>query len=112
MLALSAILILLFDSALQAVDDALGSAAEVKKTSKEVDKKFERAIEVLSQYQLHHHPTNPASIDSQPRTVHERMAAAKTKDKSSSTILNGLKEKFCLKVRSAHFASLYTNAEL
>ena len=93
------------DSALQAVDDALGSAAKVKtKTSREVDEKFEKAIEVLILYETECHPKNPAPGDSNGRatTVHERMTKAKTKDKSSSSILNVLKEKLSLKVRLAH----------
>jgi len=90
-------------SALQAVDDALRSAADitVKKTSKEVDEKFERAIEVLSHYETECHPKKPVSRDGHPMTVLGRMGTAKAKDKSSSTILNGWKEKLSLKVRSA-----------
>ena len=89
------------NSALQAVDDALRSAADimVKKTSKEVDEKFERAIEVLSHYETECHPNKPVSPDGRSMTVLERMETAKAKDKSSSTILNVLKEKLSLKVR-------------
>ena len=91
------------DSALQAADDALSSAADitVKKTSKEVDEKFERAIEVLSHYETECPPKKPVSPDGRPMTVLERMAAAKAKDMSSLTTLKVLKEKLSLKVRSA-----------
>jgi len=86
------------DSALQAVDDALSSAADIKakKTSKAVDEKFERAIEVLGHYETECH-----SGDGRSPIVLERMAKAKAKDMSSSTILNVLKEKLSLKVRLA-----------
>ena len=84
------------DSALNAVDDALGSAAEVKKkSSKEVDGKFATAIEELGCYEKLYHP------GCQTNTVCEKMAAAKAKDKSTSTVLNVLKET-CQKVSLAH----------
>jgi hypothetical protein len=79
-----------------------------KKTSKEVDEKFESAIEVLSCYEMECHPKKPVSRDGGPMTVHERMMKAKTKDKSSSTILNGLKEKLSVKVRLAQMTLPYT----
>jgi hypothetical protein len=107
MLASSTILTIFssyFGSALQAVDDALSSAAGVKKkTSEEVDEAFERAIEVLSDYEAEFHPSKSMSGDSSEMTVYDRMAEAKTKDKtSSSRILNVLKAKSSRKVRLAH----------
>jgi hypothetical protein len=81
---------------LKAVDDALGSAADVKKRpTKDVDEKFAKAIEVLGYYEKHHHPWHA-------RSVSERLAAAKAKDKSTSTVLNVLKEMLGQKVRLAH----------
>ena len=51
--------------------------------------KFERATEVLSCLRKDYfHGTT---------SIHERMAVAKAKDKSSSTILNTLKERFCVR---------------
>ncbi|KAI9507837.1 hypothetical protein F5148DRAFT_63791 [Russula earlei] len=80
--------------ALKVVDDALRSAAEVKnKTSVEVDNKFETAIATLSAYEAVNHPKDPMTSDSHMKTVRERMSEATTKDKSSSGILNTLKEK-------------------
>jgi hypothetical protein len=72
-----------------------------KKTSKEVDEEFERAIEVLNDYEAEFHLRKSMSGDSPEVTVYERMAEAKTKDKTSSRILNVLKEKLSLKVRLA-----------
>jgi hypothetical protein len=93
----------LFYSALQAVDDALSSAADAKsKTSKDVDQKFERAIEILSRYEMECHPKIQVPADGRFMTVLDRMAKAKKKDKSSSTILNVLKEKFSARVRLTH----------
>lgn len=92
---------------MKAVDDALGSAAEVKKKpSKDVDKKFARAIEVLSHYEEHHHPRH---ANAKTASVSERMVAAKDKDKSTSTVLNVLKEMLCQKVRLAHIIPHHTN---
>ena len=90
------------DSVLKVVDDALGSAAEVKKkSSKEVDEKFATAIEELGCYQKLYLP------GCQTKTVWEKMAAAKAKDKSTSTVLNVLKET-CQKVSPAHITPRYT----
>jgi hypothetical protein len=87
---------------LKAVDDALGSAADVKKRpTKDVDEKFAKAIEVLGYYEKHHHPWHA-------RSVSERLAAAKAKDKSTSTVLNVLKEMLGQKVRLAHILVLYS----
>ncbi|KAH9955998.1 hypothetical protein BC827DRAFT_1234259 [Russula dissimulans] len=75
--------------ALQLVDDALKSAAEVeKKVSKEVDERFEKAIESLSDYEKQYHFKE---------TVTQTMAAAKAKDKSSLSAINTLKEKSGMK---------------
>ncbi|KAH9955996.1 hypothetical protein BC827DRAFT_1271203 [Russula dissimulans] len=84
--------------ALQVVDDALRSAAEVKnKTSEVVDKKFEMAIEMLGRYETAYHPKDPTLDNGRAKTVRERMEEATTKDKSSSGILNTLKEKLRMK---------------
>jgi hypothetical protein len=67
----------LFDSALRAVDEALGSAASVtKKTSEKVDRAFEMAIRMLERYEMEYHRTG---------MVIERMKAAKTRDITFST---------------------------
>jgi hypothetical protein len=74
---------------LEVVDDALGSATEAqKKASKEVDKKFKKAIDALTDYEKGCHSSE---------TVAKKMVEAEQKDKSSSTTLNRLKEK--LRVR-------------
>ena len=99
-----------FGSALQAVDDALSSAAGVKKkTSKEVDEAFEGAISVLGRYEAEFHPKKPALGEDQVMTVHERIEKAKAKDKSSSAILNVIKEKLSLRVglRKLHLPAQY-----
>jgi hypothetical protein len=73
-------------SALQAVDDALGSATEArKKSSNDADAKFKKAIDALSAYEKKYHFRE---------TVTQMMAEAEAKDKLSSTILNRLKETF------------------
>ena len=98
---ISAILII-FYSVLKAVDDALASAAEVKKkSSKEVDEKFATAIEALGCYEKLYHP------GCHTKSVCEKMAAAKSKDKSTSTVLNVLKET-CQKVSLAHLTPPHT----
>jgi hypothetical protein len=76
----------------------------VKKASKEVDAKFERAIEVLSLYETECYPKKSESREGRSPTVLERMTTAKAKDKSSSTILNVLKEKLSLEVRLSRIA--------
>jgi hypothetical protein len=55
-----------------------------KKTSKEADKKFKKAVDALSDYEKRCHFKE---------TLAESMAAAVAKYKSSLTILNKLKEK-------------------
>lgn len=88
---------------MQAVDDALSSAADAKtKTSKDVDQKFESAVEILSHYEMECHPKNQVPADGHFMTVLDRMGKAKKKDKSSSTILNVLKENLSAKVRPTH----------
>ena len=90
-------------SALQAIDDALSSAADAKtKSSKNVDQKFERAIEILSRYEMKCHPKNQVPADGRFMTVLDRMAKAKKNDRSSSAILNVLKEKLSARVRLTH----------
>jgi hypothetical protein len=84
------------------VDAALESATKAEtKTSKVVDEKFEKAINALSNYETDCHRRKPALDGSHTNTVHERMDAAKGKDKSSSTTLNALKERSRTKVRLA-----------
>lgn len=94
-------ILIIFYSVLKAVDDALGSAAEVKKSSKVVDEKFATAIEALGCYERLYHPGCHTT------TVCEKMAAAKAKDKSTSTVLNVLKET-CQKVSLAHLTPTHT----
>jgi hypothetical protein len=68
---------------LQVVDDALYSAAEArKKTTKDADAKFKKAIDALSTYEKKYHFRE---------SVTYTMAEAEAKDKSSSTILKRLK---------------------
>jgi lysyl-tRNA synthetase class I len=82
-------LLTVYESVSHVVDYALKSATEAqKKTSKEADEKFKSAIEALTAYEKKFHLR---------KTVAERMTAAEAKDKSSSTILNKLREK--LRVR-------------
>jgi len=95
------LIICVLGRALQVVDDALRSAAEVKnQTSEVVDKKFEIAIEMLSRYETDHHPKDSTLDNSRAKTVREIMEEATTKDKSSSGILKTLK--LGMKVRTAH----------
>ena len=70
---------------LQIVDNALGSAASAEKAPKDVDEKFKKAIEALSAYEKKCHLRE---------TVAKKMAEAGAKDKSSSTTLSRLKERF------------------
>ena len=85
------------DSVSQAVDDALKFAADAQnKKSKEADEKFEMAIDALDGYGKKWHPNENVAL-----TVTKKMEEAKASDKSSSTILNKLKEKFVKKVTSA-----------
>jgi hypothetical protein len=69
---------------LEVVDEALYSATEAqKKTSKDADKKFKMAIDALSAYETKYHPK---------KIVAEKMEKAEEGDKSSSKVLNRLKE--------------------
>jgi hypothetical protein len=75
---------------LQAVDDALKSAAEVeKKTSDEADKAFKNAVDKLTDYGRDYYPTSREAV-----RVAERMEKAEEEDKSSLKVLNRLKEAF------------------
>ena len=92
------------ESVSQVVDDALKSATEAeRKTSKDADESFKRAIDALSDYEKKCYSKE---------TVSKRMAAAEANDKSSLTILNKLKEK--LRVREGlqvSFAFSRTNID-
>ena len=71
---------------LQAVDDALKSAAEAEtKTSKWADKAFENAVDMLTDYGTNNFPEEP---------VAERMEKAEEEDKSSLKVYSKLKETF------------------
>jgi hypothetical protein len=86
---------------LELVDDALYTAGEARtKASKQVNDNFERAIRALCDYERDCYLKDLVSDDRRGRTVRERMAAAKAKDKDSSTTLNALKERLT-KVRVA-----------
>lgn len=79
-------LFICFESVLQVVDDALGSATETrKKISNDTDVKFKKAIDALSAYERKYHSRE---------TVTQTMVEAEGKDKLSSTILRKLKETF------------------
>jgi hypothetical protein len=70
------------------------SATEAKtKTSKEADEKFRKAVAMMSDYETNWcHPKYRVSNNGRAETVLERMEVAAMKDKSSSAILNRLKE--------------------
>ena len=69
---------------LHVVDDALYSATEAqKKTTKDADAKYKKAIGALSAYEMKYHPME---------TVTHTMAEAEAKDKSSWTIFKWLEE--------------------
>ena len=73
-----------FDSVLHVVDDALYSATEAqKKTTKDADANFKKAIGALSAYEMKYHLRE---------TVTYTMAEAEAKDKSSWTIFKWLEE--------------------
>jgi hypothetical protein len=93
---------------LEFVDDALQSAAAAgTKSSREAGEKFRKAIETLSEYEMDCYIRQPVSDGDGGNTVNRRMEVARAKDKSSSTILNRLKES--LRVReeltAAHTSS-------
>ena len=97
---------------LDLIDDALKSATEAQtKTSNETDAKFQKAIKTLSDYERNSHRKNPVSNSGRVKTVEERMEAATVNDKSSSTILNRLKEE-AVHVRGTYtFASSQSNTD-
>jgi hypothetical protein len=69
---------------LEVVDDALYSATRArKKTTEDADAKFKKATDALTAYEKKNYPRV---------TVPYKMAEAKTKDKSSSTIMKRLEE--------------------
>ena len=70
---------------LQAVDDALKSAAEEKKSPDGANKAFKNAVNMLTDYGRNNHPQE---------AVAERMEKAEEEDKSSLKVLNRLKETF------------------
>jgi hypothetical protein len=93
----------LIGSALELVDDALKSATEVeKKTTKQVDEKFEAATNALSRYEEDCRGRDPVPDHRRANTVRERMTTAKEKDKSSSNKLNAMKETLRMTVSVAH----------
>jgi hypothetical protein len=74
---------------LEVVDDALYSATEAqKKTSEEADEKFKKAIDALRAYETKYCPN---------KIVAKRMEKAEEGDKSSSKVLNRLKENFIVR---------------
>jgi lysyl-tRNA synthetase class I len=86
---------------LQAVDDALKSAAEEeKKTSNGADKAFKNAVNMLKNYGRDYHPEE---------AVAKRMEKAEEDDKSSLKVLNKLKETFRVREEPTPFASSHTN---
>jgi len=71
---------------LQVVDDALRSATKAqKKTLKDVDENFKKAIDALSAYEKRHHPNAKTPVA-------ERMKTAEEMDTSSLKLLSRLKE--------------------
>ncbi len=100
---------------MQLVDDAIYAAADLRnknRTSKEVDEKFERALEALGCYETELSNNRRTATTSNTVTVRERMKTAKAKDKSSSTTIFNLwkKMKLSSKVRLVHMTSPHANA--
>jgi len=100
---------------LQLVDDAIYAAADLRnknRTSKEVDEKFERALEALGCYETELSNNRRTVTTTNTVTVRERMKTAKAKDKSSSTTIFNLwkKMKLSSKVRLVHPTSPHANA--
>jgi hypothetical protein len=86
----------------------LSCAADAKgKTSKEADEKFQEATELLGDYDRKLKGQNPAENGKWDSTVFKRMEEAKSKDKSSSTMLSKLKVMFHSKVRLVPVGLLY-----
>jgi hypothetical protein len=101
-----------FNSTLELVDKALQSAAEAgRKTSKRADKNFGKAIETLSDYEMNCHTTPLMPDGGNGNIVHKRMEVAKQKDKSSSSILNRLKESFRVREELASLLSPHSHTE-
>ena len=75
------------------VDDALKAAVDAgKNTSIEADTKFSEAIKSLKEYEDYCYPHKPADV-----RVEATMERAKANDKSSSAVLNRLKETFTVR---------------
>ena len=73
------------------VDDALKAAVDAgKKTSIEADAKFSEAIKSLKEYVEDYYHNKPPDVEA-------RMERAKANDKSSSAVLNRLKETFTVR---------------
>jgi hypothetical protein len=88
----------------------LSCAADAKgKTSKEADEKFQEATELLGDYERKSllKDQNPPENGKWDSMVFKRMEEAKSKDKSSSTMLSKLKVMFHLKVRLVHVDLLH-----
>ncbi|KAH9051162.1 hypothetical protein EDB83DRAFT_2522258 [Lactarius deliciosus] len=89
---------------LEVTDDALSSAADAKgKTSETADTKFEKAINALGDYEQKYHSkqqdvTNVEQNATERPLVAERMKHAQENDKSSSKVLNRLKQSFKAKL--------------
>ena len=89
---------------LQVVDDALYSVTEAgKKATTDADAKFKKATETLSAYENKYHLKLKD-------TVAYTMAEAKANDKSSSTVLKRLKEKWRVR-NNLTFSSPRTNTD-
>ena len=75
---------------LQAVDDALRSAVKAeKKTSNEANEAFKNAVNMLTKHGRNHHRDSEEAV-----RVAEKMEKAEKEDKSSSKVLNRLRETF------------------
>ena len=95
---------------MELADEALQSAAEAgRKTSKRADKNFGKAIETLNDYEMNCHTMPLMSDGGNCNTVHKRMEIAKQKDKSSSSILNRLKESFRVREKLAPLLSPHSH---
>jgi hypothetical protein len=82
----------------------LSCAADAKgKTSKEADQKMKEATKLLGDYERKYHlkDQDPTEYIKQDNTLLKMMDEARSKDKSSSTMLSKLKERFHSKVRLA-----------
>lgn len=87
---------------LQVVDDALRSATKArKKTLKDADEDFKKAIDALSAYETRHHPNLETSVA-------KRMKSAEEVDTSSLKFLNKLKESRRVRADFAHLLYGYS----